>query len=149
MMDDMVEPGGSPGPRGQNARVKALGENAAAASDSVAVEPSRHDHQSKRPACQGQVRQAPMISAGDPLRAGSASRTRAQFACRTDGDPQACIVTDGVVHNEPGWNQGRRAEGLAHGIDSSCEINANRILNSIKSESEPNLHAETQAWSTW
>ena len=67
MVDDMVEPGGSSRPRGQNVLVKAFGEDPPAAQHGVAVKSARHDGEPNRLACHRQVRQAARIPAMNPI----------------------------------------------------------------------------------
>jgi len=47
-MDDMVQPGGPPGPRRQHLLIKALGEDAPATQDGVAMKSAYQNHEANR-----------------------------------------------------------------------------------------------------
>jgi hypothetical protein len=53
MVDDMVEPGGTPRPRRQHVLIKALNKNTSPAEDGVTMKSPRHDDEPNRPARQG------------------------------------------------------------------------------------------------
>jgi hypothetical protein len=144
MVDDTVEAGGSPCPRGQNVLFKALGEDAPAAQHRVAVKPSRHDDEPNRLARNGQIRQSPLRPAVDPLRSRSAARTGAYRANWANGDQRQRAIAGGVLDHKAAMNKPGRSEGLGHRIDALCETNPSRPPNFIKSESEPNFKAESR-----
>jgi hypothetical protein len=147
MMDDIIQPGGSPRPRRQDILVKALSEDAPAAQHRIAVEPPHQNDQPNRLAGQRQIRQSPLISAVDPPRSRSASRTGTHDAQRTDGDERRIELTAGSSDNKAARNKARRSEDLAHGIDSFDETNATLVTMSSKlSQSQNWMPIEGQFW---
>jgi hypothetical protein len=55
MVDNVVEPGGSPCPRRQQIAVEALREDAPTTEHGIAEEPPGHNQQTNRAACDGQI----------------------------------------------------------------------------------------------
>ena len=56
-------------------------------------------------------------------------------------DRRCLAIIHHAVNDEAASDERRRSKSLAHGIDSLYETDANRLPNSIKSESEPTFHA--------
>ncbi|TWI21492.1 hypothetical protein IQ26_06865 [Mesorhizobium tianshanense] len=132
VMDDLVEPGGSPRPRRQNISVETLGEDPPAAQHCAAVE--RPSHDPNRLVRHRQVRQAPPIPTVDPLRPRSAARTEARRTRGKNRDQHHLTVNGGVVHHKAARDEGRRPQCIAY--DCLCETKASRHPISIKSESD-------------
>ncbi len=117
MVDDVIEPGGTPRPRRQHIWSKPLNENTASAKDGIAMEPPRHDDEPNWPARHWQIRQAPTIAAVDPFAVRPTFWTSVRCAYRTEGDHHTCAITTGVLHDKSAWYQFRGSESMPLGFD--------------------------------
>ncbi|MDI4642262.1 hypothetical protein K9U39_15150 [Rhodoblastus acidophilus] len=66
----------------------------------------------------------------------------ADFARGPHSEQRAAEVISYAFNDKTSRRQTRRSEGMAHGIDSLCEVNASWRLNSIQIESEPIFDAK-------
>jgi hypothetical protein len=118
MMDDMVEPGGTPTSRRQHVLIKALGKNMSLAEDGITMKSPRHDHKPNWPASHRQVCQAPIIAAVDPFRDPSTPRTGTSPARRVDGDYHTCVTATDAVDHESARDQCQGSKRSLHDGDS-------------------------------
>jgi hypothetical protein len=132
MMNEAVQPRGSPSPRRQDVGAEALGENCAATRSGVASKTPCDDTEPNLPARQRQIGQTPEITAVDSFGdcpTVRASTCFARVANRDDGDS---AIVDGAFDVETGRHERRGAKASRHSVDSFMKTNASRHPNFIK-----------------
>jgi hypothetical protein len=105
MMDDVVEPSGSPRPWRQQIVVKSLGKDLPTTEHGITVKPTGPDQQPYRTPSDGEIRQTPKIAAVYPFGTRPAFRAGVGPDHGTDGDHHACAISRDPVHDKTARDQ--------------------------------------------
>lgn len=141
MMDNVLEPGRSARPRRQHISSKALDEDPPPTHHGVTVKSPRKDNKPYGSACNGEIRQTPLILAVHPLRFRTAAGTGACSVLGSNPDQHRSVIINDIDDRKTARNERRRSQSLAHSVDSLSETNASQGPDFIKTESEPLFHA--------
>jgi hypothetical protein len=136
MVDQAIQPASAPGPRRQHLMFEPLGEDASTAGHSLAPKPADGRDQLYGPPGHRQIDNAPAITAMDAAALGTTAPVLWTSTI------VASAVDEALVTAKPGGTRDERRSGLCILGSWMTRNAASQLANFIKTESEPNLHAD-------